>query len=220
MITFDAHDPTIQNAIPLVSFENIYPTYTILKTVLQEERQMGIDRKNLIVISPDTGAMDRAIYYANVLGVDAGMFYKRRDHLHVVNGKNPIVQHEYIGPDVENKNVLIVDDMIASGESVFDIIVELKKRRAAHIFVATTFAFFTEGVERFEQFYTDGMFTKVYSTNLTYVNPRALEAQWFQQVDMSKFMAKIINTLNHDSSISPLLDATEKIRALMDKMGG
>ena len=220
LITFDAHDPTIQNAIPLVSFENIYPTYTILKTFLQEERQMGIDRKNLIVISPDTGAMDRAIYYANVLGVDAGMFYKRRDHLHVVNGKNPIVQHEYIGPDVENKNVLIVDDMIASGESVFDIIVELKKRRAAHIFVATTFAFFTEGVERFEQFYTDGMFTKVYSTNLTYVNPRALEAQWFQQVDMSKFMAKIINTLNHDSSISPLLDATEKIRALMDKMGG
>ncbi|MBE5766488.1 MAG: ribose-phosphate pyrophosphokinase [Clostridiales bacterium] len=219
LLTFDAHDPTIQNAIPLVSFENLYPTYTILKAFLNSDECKNFDRNNLMVISPDTGAMDRAIYYANVLRVDVGMFYKRRDHLRIVNGKNPIIQHEYIGADVEGKDVLIVDDMIASGESVFDIIVELKKRKAARVFVSTTFAFFTEGVERFEQFYRDGMLNKVFSTNLTYLNPKALEGEWFHLVDMSKFMGKIINTLNHDSSIAPLMDATPKIRKMMDELG-
>lgn len=216
IITFDAHDPTVQNAIPLISFENIYPTYTMLKNFILEEKELIIDRNHTLVISPDTGAMGRAIYYSNVLGLDVGMFYKRRDHLTVVNGKNPIIQHEYIGTDVKDKTVLIIDDMIASGESVLDIAYEVKKREPNKVFVGATFAFFTEGLAKFNQYYEDGMITKVYATNLSYLSEEVKAQAWFKEVDMSKFIAKIITTLNHDQSISPLLDATEKIRRLME----
>ena len=168
ILTFDVHDPNVQNAIPLLSFENIYPTYDIVKSLITNEKTLERDKDKLLVISPDTGAMDRAIYYSSVLGVDVGLFYKRRDHSLVVNGKNPIVNHEYMGRDVEGKDVLIVDDMIASGESVLDIALELKKRNAKNVYVATTFAFFTEGLEKFNKYYNDGIISRVYSTNLTY----------------------------------------------------
>ena len=171
ILTFDVHDPNVQNAIPLLSFENLYPTYDIVKSLISNEDTLSLDKEKLLVISPDTGAMDRAIYYSSVLGVDVGLFYKRRDHSTVVNGKNPIVEHEYMGREVEGKDVLIVDDMIASGESVLDIALELKKRNAKNVYVATTFAFFTEGLEKFNEYYSDGIIAKVYSTNLTYISP-------------------------------------------------
>lgn len=212
IITFDAHDPTIQNSIPMVSFLNIYPTLDILKQFLTEQEWLLSDEEKLLVISPDTGAMDRAIYYAGVLGLDIGLFYKRRDHSRVVNGKNPIVQHEYIGRDVRGLNVLIVDDMIASGESVFDIAEELKKRGAKKIFVASSFAFFTEGIAKFQRFYDDGIISKVYSTNLNYVNDEVLKSEWFTQVDLSKFLAMFIDRLNFDQTATYLLDATMGVR--------
>lgn len=171
ILTFDVHDTNVQNAIPLLSFENLYPTYDIVKSLISNEDTLSLDKEKLLVISPDTGAMDRAIYYSSVLGVDVGLFYKRRDHSTVVNGKNPIVEHEYMGREVEGKDVLIVDDMIASGESVLDIALELKKRNAKNVYVATTFAFFTEGLEKFNEYYSDGIIAKVYSTNLTYISP-------------------------------------------------
>ena len=214
IITFDAHDPTIQNAIALSSFESVYPTYTILKYFIQNEREQ-IDKDNMLVISPDTGAMGRAIYYANVLGLDVGMFYKRRDYSVIINGKNPIIQHEYVGRDVEGKTVLIVDDMIASGESVIDIVHELKKRKASKIYVASTFAFFTEGLEKFNALYEEGALTRLYSTNLSYLPDALKQAPWFCEVDLSKFVAKIISTLHKDESISPLLDATVRLKRLI-----
>jgi len=217
ILTFDVHDPNVQNAVPLISFENVYPTYEIVKTFLLEEENANIDKNKMLVISPDTGAMDRAIYYSSVLGLDIGLFYKRRDHSKVVDGKNPIIQHEYIGKNVEGMDVLIVDDMIASGESVFDIAMELKSRNAGKIHVATTFALFTEGIEKFNEFYEDGFIDKVYSTNLTYISDEVKTAPWFKTVDMSKFLSCIINHLNKDKSISPLLDATESIKKLIEK---
>lgn len=219
IVTFDAHDPSIQNAIPLVSFLNVYPTLDILKQFLSEERWLLNPQEKLLVISPDTGAMDRAIYYASMLGLDVGMFYKRRDHSKVVNGKNPIVQHEYIGTDVKDLNVLIVDDMIASGESVIDIAKEVKKRGAKKVFVASTFAFFTEGGSRFTQFHEKGLINKVFSTNLNYVSDEVRNSSWFSQVDLSCYLAKIIDYLNHDFSISPLLDASSEIRKFLKSNG-
>ncbi|MCT8975638.1 ribose-phosphate pyrophosphokinase [Clostridium sp. CX1] len=215
IITFDAHDPNVQNAITLTSFENLYPTYDIVKTFIKDEEDLEIDKNKMIVISPDTGAMDRAIYYSSVLGVDVGLFYKRRDHSRVVNGKNPIVEHEYMGRDVEGCDVLIVDDMIASGESVFDIALELKKRNAKNVYVAATFAFFTEGIEKFERFYREGIIKRVYSTNLTYIPPHVKEAEWFREVDMSFFIAMVVNKLNYNKSISSYLDATRVIEELL-----
>jgi ribose-phosphate pyrophosphokinase len=217
IITFDVHDPNVQNAIPLISFDNLYPTYEIVKTILKEEPDLLIDKAKMLVISPDTGAMDRAVYYSSVLGLDIGLFYKRRDHSKVVNGKNPIVQHEYMGREVEGQDVLIVDDMIASGESVFDIVLELKKRKAKRIFITATFALFTEGIEKFNEFYEAGLIDKVYSTNLTYIPKEVKEAKWFCEVDMSRFIASIINNLNYDKSIAPLLDATKGIKDLLNK---
>ncbi len=216
IITFDAHDPTICNAIPSSSFENVYPTYSMLKQFILNEGN-NIDKDNMIVISPDTGAMDRAIYFANVLGLDVGMFYKRRDHTKIVNGKNPIIQHEYIGGDLTGKKVLIIDDMIASGESVVDIIRATADKKVAETYVAASFAFFTEGPEKFDKLYEEGKLTKIYSTNLTYVPKEIKERPWFVEVDLSKFIAKIINTLNHDDSISPLLDSTQRIKRLLKK---
>lgn len=215
ILTFDAHDPTIQNAVPLISFENLYPTLDIVKRFITDEQELFSDPSKILLISPDTGAMDRAIYYSGVLGFDIGLFYKRRDHSRVVRGKNPIVQHEYIGKEVKDCNILIVDDMIASGESVFDIALELKKREAKKIFVATTYALFTEGVDKFNRFYEEGLIDRLYTTNLSYVPEAARQAPWFAEVDMSEFIARIINRLNFDVSISDLIDTKKNIEDLL-----
>ena len=195
IITFDVHDPNVQNAIPLTSFENMYPTYDIVKCLVKNEENLELNREKLLVISPDTGAMDRAIYYSSVLGVDVGLFYKRRD--------------------VAGKDVLIVDDMIASGESVIDIATELKKRNARNVYVATTFAFFTEGLEKFNKYYEDGIISRVYSTNLTYVPEELKDSSWFKAVDMSELVSRIINKLNYGKSIASYLDSTRVIRDLL-----
>lgn len=215
IITFDAHDPTIQNAIPLISFENLYPTFEIVKSILCKEKAIFDDPSNMLIVSPDTGAMDRAIYYSSVLSIDIGLFYKRRDHSRVVHGRNPIVQHEYIGRDVTGKNILIVDDMIASGESIFDIALELKKRKAGKVLVATTFALFTDGVEKFNQFYNDGLIDQVYTTNLSYLHADSVGAPWLTVVDMSAYIAKIVNRLNYDISIGDFIDASVGIREII-----
>ncbi len=215
LYSFDVHDPNVQNSVPLMSFENLYPTSEIVRAFLQKEQDLIIDKDHMLTISPDTGAMDRAIYYSSVLGSDIGMFYKRRDHSSVVDGKNPIVQHEYIGRDVENMDVLIVDDMIASGESVLDIVLELKKRKANRIFVAATFALFTEGLTKYQEFYEKGLINRVYSTNLTYVDPKIKQEPWYQEVDMAKFICNIMDYINKDKSISGLIDATKSIQKIM-----
>lgn len=217
IITFDVHDPNIQNAIPLLSFENIYPTYDIVKAIISNEKTLELDKEKLLAISPDTGAMDRAIYYSSVLGVDVGLFYKRRDHSTIVNGKNPIVQHEYVGRNVAGKDVLIVDDMIASGESVLDIAKELKKRNARNVYVAATFAFFTEGTEKFTKAYEDGLISRIYSTNLTYIPESLKKEEWYRGVDLSELSARIINRLNHGRSIAKYMDATRIIQNLLSK---
>ena len=217
IITFDVHDPNIQNAIPLMSFENIYPTYDIVKSFISHEKSLELDKEKLLVISPDTGAMDRAIYYSSVLGVDVGLFYKRRDHSTIINGKNPIVQHEYVGRNVSGKDVLIVDDMIASGESVLDIAKELKTIGARNVYVAATFAFFTEGLEKFNKAHEDGLIARIYSTNLTYVPKELYDSKWFNAVDLSEFSARIINRLNHGRSIAKYMDATRIIHSLLNK---
>ena len=217
IITFDVHDPNIQNATPLLSFENIYPTYDIVKGIISNEESLELDKEKLLVISPDTGAMDRAIYYSSTLGVDVGLFYKRRDHSTIVNGKNPIVQHEYVGRNVAGKDVLIVDDMIASGESVLDIAKELKKRNAKNVYVAATFAFFTEGFEKFNNAYKDGLIARIYSTNLSYIPQELHDSEWFKGVDLSELSARIINRLNHGRSIAKYMDATRIIHSLLNK---
>lgn len=217
ILTFDVHDPNIQNAIPLLSFENLYPTYDIVKSIILNEKSLELDKEKLLVISPDTGAMDRAIYYSSVLGVDVGLFYKRRDHTTVVNGKNPIVQHEYMGRDVVDKDVLIVDDMIASGESVLDIAKELKSRGARDVYVAATFAFFTEGLSKFNKAYEEGLIKRIYSTNLTYIPQSLKDAEWFTSADMSEFVSRIINRLNHGKSIAKYMDATRIIHTLLNE---
>ncbi|NLB42862.1 MAG: ribose-phosphate pyrophosphokinase [Clostridiales bacterium] len=215
IITFDAHDPRVQNAVPLIDFQTIHPTYDIIKAIYNNENHLISNRENTIIISPDTGAMDRAIYYASVLGIDVGVFYKRRDYTKVVNGKNPIVQHEYMGSDVEGKNVIIVDDMAASGESIIDIAKELKRRKAANIYEAVTFGLFTEGVEEFNKCYEQGLIKRFFSTNLTYIPDMVRNAEWFVEVDLSKLIATLIDRLNHDESISSLLTATAKIKELL-----
>ncbi len=217
VITFDVHDPNIQNAIPLVSFENLYPTYDIVKTMFFEDREWFDEIENTVVIAPDTGAMDRAIYYAGVLGINVGLFYKRRDYTTVVNGKNPIVAHEYVGPDIEGKNILIVDDMIASGESVLDIARDLTGRGAKNVFVSTTFALFTEGIDKFDAAFEEGIISRVYSTNLTYTTPECETREWHRNVDMSEFLASVVNDLNYDKSISSYFDATTAIRELFEE---
>lgn len=215
IITFDTHDTSVQNAIPLVSFENLYPTYEIVKSMLENEKNLPFDKSKMIIVSPDTGAMDRAIFYSSVLGLDIGLFYKRRDHTKLVKGKNPIIQHEYIGRDIEGQNVLIVDDMIASGESIFDILREVKKRKARKVYIAVTFALFTEGTDKFNAYYNEGLFNKVYSTNLTYIPKEVRGKEWFVEVDMSHLIGEVINSLNYDRSIGDMVDATNKIKRMM-----
>ncbi len=218
IITFDVHDPNVQNAIPLVAFNNIYPTFDIVKKMYEFDNSLLINNDNLIVVSPDTGAMDRSIYYSSVLGVDVGMFYKRRDYSRVVKGKNPIVEHEYMGRDVAGMDALIVDDMIASGESVFDVARELKRRNAKRVFVATTFALFTEGLKKFEQSYQVGLIDKVFSTNLSYIPQAALQSPWFESVDMSVLLADIIDHVNLDKSIEDIIDDASNIKRFITQV--
>lgn len=214
VITFDVHDPNIQNATPCMSFENFYPTHTILESFIENE---NLDFDNLLVVSPDTGAMDRALYYANMLNTNVGMFYKRRDLTKIVNGKNPIIQHEYMGCDVKDKNVIVVDDMIASGSSMLEVAEELKKRGAKKVYLVATFALFTSGLDGFNKAYKDGVFDMLYTTNLTYINPKLRKQKWFCDVDCSMFLSKIINVLNRHQSISPLLNGKEEIVKLINE---
>jgi len=216
IFTFDAHEPRVQNAIPQTGFESLHSTYQIIETMLNTLDNLKFDKNELMVISPDTGAMDRAIYYAGVLNLDVGLFYKRRDYKKVVNGKNPIVQHEYMGADVEDKDILIVDDMIASGGSVFEIAKELKKKNARNVYVGVSFTFFTHGIEKMNEYYQKGYISKLFSTNLTYIPDEFKEAEWFAEVDMSEFISLLIDTVNYDESVSPLLDATTRIKGMLD----
>lgn len=211
-ITFDAHDPRVMNAIPLGGFDNFMPTYQFLKALLRSVPDLTIDNDHLMIISPDEGAMARAVYFSNVLGVDMGMFYKRRDYTKIVNGRNPIVAHEFLGTNVEGKDVIIIDDMISSGESMIDVASELKKRGASRVFCATTFGLFTNGFDKFDEAYEKGIIDKILTTNLVYQPAELLSKPWYINVDMSKYMALLIDTLNHDSSISDLLNPVDRIQ--------
>lgn len=212
IITFDAHDPRVQNAIPLHGFDNFTPPYQFIKALLKKEPNMIIDKDHLMAISPDEGAMGRAVYFANNLGIDMGMFYKRRDYTKVVDGRNPIVAHEFLGSNVEGKDVIIIDDMISSGESMLEVAAELKARKAKRVFCATTFGLFTNGFEKFDQAHKDGIIDKVLTTNLIYQPEELLEKPWYINVDVSKYIALIIDTINHDASISNLLTPVDRIQ--------
>lgn len=217
ILTFDAHDPRVQNAIPLLGFDNFNPPYQFMKALLRAEPDLQVDKEHLMIVSPDEGAMHRAVYFSNVLGVDMGMFYKRRDYSTIVNGKNPIVAHEFLGSDVKGKNLIIVDDMISSGESMLDVAKQLKDRGAGRVFVCTTFGLFTNGLSAFDEYYEKGYIDRVITTNLTYLPPAALDKPYFVTADMSKFIALIIESLNHDISIGSVLDPTQKIHVLLEK---
>ena len=217
IITFDAHDPRVQNAIPLNGFETVSPTYQFIKGLLNHVPDLTIDSDHMMIISPDEGGMGRAIYMANVMGLDMGMFYKRRDYTKVVDGRNPIVAHEFLGSSVEGKDVLIVDDMISSGESVLEVAAALKARKAKRIFVATTFGLFTGGLEIFDKAYEEGLIYRVLTTNLIYQRPELLEKSYYINCDMSKYIAYIIDTLNHDSSISDLLNPNDRIHNIIER---
>ena len=217
IITFDAHDPRVQNAIPLKGFETVQPAYQFIKGILKNCDDLKLDNDHLMIISPDEGGTNRAVYLANVLGVDMGMFYKRRDYSKIVDGRNPIVAHEFLGTSVEGKDVIIIDDMISSGESMIDVATELKKRKANRIFVVSTFGLFTNGLERFDKAVEDGTIYKVVTTNLTYQTPELLSRPYYINCDMSKYIAYIIDTLNHDSSISDLLNPYDRIQKLVSR---
>ena len=217
IITFDAHDPRVQNAIPLNGFETVQPVYQFIKGLFRSEPGLHIDKDNMMVISPDEGGMSRAIYMANVLGLDMGMFYKRRDYTRIINGRNPIVAHEFLGADVEGKNMVIIDDMISSGDSVLEVASELKKRKAGKIFICATFGLFTNGLDKFDKAYENGLFDHVLTTNLVYQTPELLQKPYYTNCDLSKYIAYIIDTLNHDASISSLLSPHERIRNFLEK---
>ena len=211
IITFDAHDPRVSDAIPLVSFDNFMPTYQFLKALLKAVPDLEFDKNHFMVISPDEGATDRAVYFSNILGADMGMFYKRRDYSRIVNGKNPIVAHEFLGDTVEGKDCVIIDDMIASGGSMLDVCKQIKARGARRVFICTTFGLFTEGIKKFDEYYEQGMFTKLITTNLTYRPPELLRREYYIQADMFDYMARIIDTLNHDQSMVAVKNTTSKI---------
>lgn len=217
IITFDAHDPRVQNAIPLKSFETVMPTYQFIKALLRNIPDLSIDSDHMMIISPDEGAMSRAVYFANVLGLDLGMFYKRRDYTKIVDGKNPIVAHEFLGSDVSGKDVVILDDMISSGDSILDTARELKKRNAARIFVCSTFGLFTNGLERFDRAYQENLIYRIITTNLIYQPPQLLQRPYYINADISKYIALLIDTLNHDGSISKLLNPTDRIQNIIAK---
>ena len=217
ILTFDAHDPRVQNAIPLSGFDNFTPQYQFMKALFRAVPDLKVSKDHLMIVSPDEGAMHRAVYFSNVLGVDMGMFYKRRDYSTIVNGKNPIVAHEFLGDDVAGKDVIIVDDMISSGESMLDVAKKLKDRNAARVFVCTTFGLFTDGFEKFDEYYKKGYLDKVVTTNLTYLPPAVDEREYFVKADMSKFLALIIDSLNHDLTIGAVMNPTDKIHKLLQK---
>ena len=217
IITFDAHDPRVQNAIPLRGFETVQPIYQFLKYLLKVETDLQIDSDHMMVISPDEGGTGRAVYFANMLGLDMGMFYKRRDYTKIVGGRNPIVAHEFLGSSVEGKDVLIIDDMISSGESVQDVAKELKRRKARKVFICATFGLFTNGLAKFDEYYENGIIDRILTTNLVYQTPDLLSRPYYINVDMSKYIALIIDNLNHDASLSELLTPTNRINKLLAK---
>ena len=217
IITFDAHDPRVQNSIPLKGFETVQPIYQFLKHLLKNEPDLQIDSDHMMVISPDEGGTSRAIYFANMLGLDMGMFYKRRDYTKIVNGRNPIVAHEFLGSSVEGKDVLIIDDMISSGESMLDVAKELKRRKARKVFICATFGLFTGGLAKFDQYYQDGLIDRILTTNLVYQTPDLLSRPYYIDVDISKYIALIIDNLNHDASLSDLLTPTKRINKLLER---
>ena len=217
ILTFDAHDPRVQNAIPLIGFDNFNPPYQFMKALLRAEPALRIDKEHLMIVSPDEGAMHRAVYFSNVLGVEMGMFYKRRDYSTIVNGKNPIVAHEFLGSDVRGKDLIVVDDMISSGESMLDVARQLKERGAARVFVCATFGLFTNGMQIFDDYYEKGYIDRLITTNLTYLPQETLSRPYFAAADMSKFIALIIDSMNHDISIKAVLDPTQRIHALLER---
>ncbi len=217
IITFDAHDPRVQNAIPLSGFDDVRPSYQMIKALVRNVPDVVIDKDELMIISPDEGAMGRCMYFSSVLGLDIGMFYKRRNYAVVVNGRNPIEAHEYLGRDLTGKDVIIVDDMIASGESLLDVALQLKERGARRIFAFATFGLFTSGLEKFDKAYADGIFTRVFTTNLVYRRPELASREWYVEVNMCKYVSYIIDTLNRDHSLSELLNPVKRIHTLVDK---
>ncbi len=217
IITFDAHDARVQSAIPLSGFENIQPTYQMIKACLRYDDNIILDKENTMIVSPDEGAMSRCMYYSSVLGMNLGTFYKRRDYSRVVDGKNPIVAHEFLGTDIEGKNIIVVDDMIASGDSMIDVSKELKKRKANKVVVFSTFGLFTEGFDKFDKAYEDGVIDAVFTTNLIYSRPGLIGRPWYKQVDMSKYIALIISELNAEKSISTLLNPIGRIEKVLEK---
>ncbi len=217
IITFDAHDPRVQNAIPLTGFESVHPTYQMLKALCRNIRDLNINKKNMMIISPDEGAIGRNIYYSTVLGLDMGLFFKRRDYTTIVNGRNPIVAHEYLGDDVEGKDIIVAEDIIATGDSILDLARQLKARKAGRVFCASTFGFFTSGVEAFNKAYEEGAINRVLCTNLNYLTPEIRSAPWFIEVDMSKYVSFIIATLNHDHSLNNLLNPLDRIKNLLER---
>lgn len=219
IMTFDAHDKRVQNAIPNGSFENIMPTYQMIKSLVNSVEDLHVDKDHLMVISPDEGALHRCIYFATQLGVNLGMFYKRRDYTRVVNGRNPIVEHQYLGDSVEGKDIIIVDDMISSGESMLEVCSKLKGLKAGRIFVCTTFGLFCNGLEVFDEAYKNGTFYRVFTTNGVYQAPELLSRDWYESVDLSKYTAYFLDTLNHDMSVSSLLDCSDKIEKILIKKG-
>ena len=219
ILTFDAHDPRVQNAIPLMGFDNIIPSYQVLKAMFRSIEDFKPNKDHYMIVSPDEGAINRNMYYAAILGVDLGMFYKRRDYSTIVNGRNPIVAHEYMGNDVAGKDIFVADDIISSGESMLDIAIELKKRKANRIFCYATYPIFTNGLESFDKAYADGIIDGVFGTNLTYRTPELLASPWFHDVDCAKYIAYYIASLNHDLSISNVIDPHSKIEALLEKYG-
>lgn len=219
IITFDAHDQRVQNSIPHKSFENVMPTYQMIKAIVNNVDDLSVDPDHLMIISPDEGAMHRCIYFATQLGVNLGMFYKRRDYTRVVNGRNPIVAHQYLGDSVEGKDIIIVDDMISSGESMLEVAKKLKELKAKRIFVCTAFGLFCNGLEIFDKAHEDGVFEKVFTTNGVYQSPELLSRDWYQSVELSKYLAYFLDTINHDLSVSTLLDNSNKIDSLLKKKG-
>ena len=215
IITFDAHDPRVMNAVPLCGFENVLPTYQMLKALLRSVKDLHIDKENMMVVSPDEGAVQRNISYSSVLSLELGMFYKRRDYTTVIAGRNPIVAHEYLGASVEGKDIIVADDILSSGESLLDLARELKKRKAKRIFCVVTYAFFTNGIQEYEEAYQQGIISRVIATNLTYRTPELKAAKWFAEADMSKYISYLIATLNHDRSLSALLNPYNRIQSLL-----
>lgn len=217
IVTFDAHDPRVNNAIPLDGFDNVQPTYQMIKALLKNVPDVKLDHDHTMIVSPDEGGMSRCIYYSSVLGLDLGMFYKRRNYSVVINGRNPIEAHEFLGNDITGMDMILVDDMISSGESMLDVAAKLKERGAKRIFVFATFGLFVEGLSKFDEYYKNGIINKIFTTNLIYQTPELLSREWYCSVNMSKYIALLVDTLNYDNSISRLLDPVDRINAIMAK---